>query len=301
MTTPKTIWRGGGMGSFPSASDVTSVFDTKANLIRYQLVLGNEDPRLLDRNAYFAWIESSCDHLDTLLKLGTPKQRFIIDLHSMPGGVDENNHLRMLYDFHNDFLLTFYSAWIYIAERFKDNPKVHAYDLCNECASSSVNVRLLMKNTVDAIRKKDSTKRLSVTTPYANPDYYKTLVPLGFSNLWYTFHFYKPLLFTHQGVYDNPYPIPCNVTSDQLRKWMQPVRDFQLKYGATIYVGEFSVSSMAKTIDRVKWLKMCIDIFEDYGWQWSYHAWFESDYWNPTIPDNTVKDLLTNYYSRNNI
>ena len=64
----------------------------------------------------------------------------------------------------------------------------------------------------------------------------------------------------------------------QLRKVLQPVRDFQLAYNVHIYVGEFSAVRWAPGAD--KYLRDCIDLFEEYGWDWTYHAYREWDGWS---------------------
>ncbi|MGE5604226.1 MAG: hypothetical protein ACM3YE_00860 [Bacteroidota bacterium] len=57
----------------------------------------------------------------------------------------------------------------------------------------------------------------------------------------------------------------------KLKEILQPVRDFQVKYGVRIYVGEFSAVRWAS--GAAQYLEDCIAIFEEYGWDWSYHAY----------------------------
>ena len=63
-----------------------------------------------------------------------------------------------------------------------------------------------------------------------------------------------------------------------LKKYLKPVVEFQKKYGARIYCGEFSVARYAP--GGAQYLKDVISIFEEYGWDWSYHAFRESHYWS---------------------
>jgi len=56
------------------------------------------------------------------------------------------------------------------------------------------------------------------------------------------------------------------------------VRDFQLRYGARILVGEFSSAVWAKGADE--WLADAISIFNKYGWDWTYHAFREAGCWS---------------------
>ena len=59
---------------------------------------------------------------------------------------------------------------------------------------------------------------------------------------------------------------------------VKPVREFQLKYGAKIYAGEFSAAAWAPGADQ--YLRDCIALFEEYGWDWTYHAFRESPIWD---------------------
>ena len=63
-----------------------------------------------------------------------------------------------------------------------------------------------------------------------------------------------------------------------LRRQLQPVRDFQRKHKARIYVGEFSAVAWAEGADQ--YLADCISLFEEYGWDWTYHAFREWHGWS---------------------
>ncbi|MDI9385891.1 MAG: cellulase (glycosyl hydrolase family 5), partial [Verrucomicrobiota bacterium] len=57
-----------------------------------------------------------------------------------------------------------------------------------------------------------------------------------------------------------------------------PVRVFQRAYNVHIYVGEFSAIRWAP--GAVDYLRDCIELFEEYDWDWSYHAYREWDGWS---------------------
>lgn len=65
---------------------------------------------------------------------------------------------------------------------------------------------------------------------------------------------------------------------EQLRVSMKEVIEFQKKHGVPIFVGEFSVINWAKGGDR--YLADMIELFEEYGWDWAYHAFREWDAWS---------------------
>ena len=103
---------------------------------------------------------------------------------------------------------------------------------------------------------------------------------------------YQPFQFTHQRVYskdgklrpgEKPVVYPGRINGEEfdqkkLRQILQPVRDFQLRYGARIYVGEFSAITWAP--GAAQYLRDLIEIFENYHWDWSYHAFREASVWD---------------------
>ena len=98
---------------------------------------------------------------------------------------------------------------------------------------------------------------------------------LKLTNVIYEVHMYMPTDYTHQGVFDTPlggvYPDETRGWNrDYLRKMLSRVREFQLRHGARIYVGEFSAIAWAKGAET--YLADCISLFEEYGWDWTYHS-----------------------------
>ena len=56
------------------------------------------------------------------------------------------------------------------------------------------------------------------------------------------------------------------------------MREFQLKHEARIFLGEFSAVAWAEGADR--WMDDAISIFNEYGWDWTYHAYAEFEGWS---------------------
>ena len=69
-------------------------------------------------------------------------------------------------------------------------------------------------------------------------------------------------------------------TRTQLAAALQPVIDFQRDYGVHIYIGEFSAIRWAPGDSACDYLRDVIDIFEEHGWDWAYHAFREWDGWS---------------------
>jgi len=59
-------------------------------------------------------------------------------------------------------------------------------------------------------------------------------------------------------------------------------REFQLEHGVRMFVGEFSAIRWAP--GAAKWLEDAISVFEEYGWDWTYHSYAGWNGWNPTFP-----------------
>jgi len=110
----------------------------------------------------------------------------------------------------------------------------------------------------------------------------------------YTVHMYLPHVFTHQGVYDSPvglvYPgvMPDGIHWDkeQVRNSLQVVRDFAADYGVHIYIGEFGSIRWAPDNSTYRWLRDVIEVMEEEGWDWAYHAFREWHGWSVEHSDD---------------
>ena len=141
------------------------------------------------------------------------------------------------------------------------------------------------------------------------------MVPLPFKNIIYSIHMYNPGNYTHQGVindanYVNNYPkhiLGYHKDREKLRESMRATIDFAKKYNAKIQVGEFSVVLWAP--DGALWMEDAISLFEEYKWDWTYHAFREWSGWSvehtgtpkKMVPaENTDrKQVLLKYMKRN--
>lgn len=176
--------------------------------------------------------------------------------------------------------------------------------------------RAVMCRTVEAIRALDPHTPIVIepncnASPRGfdrkNPYGLKGFEPLPYDNLIYSVHVYVPMAYSHQGLFkkkDEYKPIPypaANVRPDPNRKrypgdmgddtgraefWdkqfvldaIQSVRDFQVQTGARIFVGEFSAAAYAPGADT--YIRDLCEIFLEYGWDWTYHAFREAHCWS---------------------
>jgi len=264
-----------------------------ANLIRWQINrnwgrIGTDT----DLEDYDKWFSARLDETEQALaackKYGLLA---VIDVHWPPGGRMEGNELRIFHEQkYQDHWLHW---WETIARRFKDNPAVWGYDLVNEPVQNTLPTEpgvadylAAQERVAKAIRAIDpETPIIIEANQWDSAAGFRELMPIDVPNVVYQVHMYNPGQFTHQGVHDSPVGIeyPGKIggvewNKDQIRKSLAPVREFQLAYNVHIYCGEFSAIRWAK--GAAQYLSDCIDVFEEYGWDWTYHAYREWDGWS---------------------
>ncbi|HEX3044572.1 MAG TPA: cellulase family glycosylhydrolase [Bacillota bacterium] len=272
-------------------------FEWKANLIRCQLKqLNPKSPS--DMSEYDAWLNDALYDLDRVLSYcKTYRIKVIIVLMSVPGGrnADQENLIFYNQTFHDKFI----SVWQKIASRYNQHPALLGYDLINEPTQlnsppQGLDCLSTQLEAAEAIRIIDPITRIYIeVTNGDGPLGYSNFKPVNLPNVEYEVHMYEPHEFTHQQVNGNFLPVatyPGTINSiyydqNQLKEILQPARDFQVKYGVRMYVGEFSAVRWAP--GAAQYLKDCIDIFEEYGWDWSYHAYRNWTGWNLEHEDGT--------------
>ncbi len=304
-------------------SDLKTLAEWKVKLVRLQLKhKWGKTGTDRDLAEYDRWLNGRLDELEALFTLARPYGiRFVIDLHSPPGGRNESLDFTMLYE--KKYADHFIAVWERMAKRFKGNPSVWAYDLVNEPKQGRpalYDYWTIQRLAAEAIRKIDpDTPIMIASNEWNSANSYRYLSPLSMDNVIYQVHMYFPSAFTHQFVRNTfgekgkdeliRYPgvidgIECN--KEMLKKHLQPVREFQLRHNARIYVGEFSAAVWAP--GAAEYLRDCIEIFEEYGWDWSYHAFREWNGWSVEheglprklvpSPDNDRKRVLLKGFAK---
>ncbi|MEJ0000602.1 MAG: cellulase family glycosylhydrolase [Verrucomicrobiota bacterium] len=153
----------------------------------------------------------------------------------------------------------------------------------------------LQVRTAKAVRAIDpDTPIILEVDQWDSPPSFTWLKPIDVPHVIYQAHMYWPGTFTHQGVFTNQgvakdmnmnnsvtYPGVVNgqmLDREALRKYLQPVRDFQEAYHVPVFIGEFSAIRWAP--GAAHYIDDCISIFEDNGWDWCYHAFREWPGWS---------------------
>lgn len=282
------------MSTFSSEEDIRAIRSHGANHIRWQLTWGGfphgEEERATTAE-YDAWLASAVVHLEeTLPLLNSLGIRIVVDLHTPPRGRDEGLFCRVFRE--PAAANRFVEIWRDLATRLKGEPAVVAFDLLNEPTEGEVpqgleGWRALALRAAKAIREIDPSRTI-VFEPaeWGGASAFENLEPLPLENVVYSFHFYQPMAFTHQGVFDErrgfAYPGEFegqNWDRAAMERAVRPVVEFQKRTKCQIYVGEFGAARWAPGAS--KWLTDAIGIWEKNRWPWAFHAFREWDGWSP--------------------
>jgi endoglucanase len=308
------------IGTDSSNAQILGAQGWKANVARFQLRGNNPatDTEAADVAAYNTWLDAQLTKLDTFLPQAQANGlKVVIDLHTPPGGFNSSQNSHRLFQniSYQDRLVT---TWQTIAQRYKNNSTIWGYDLVNEPLEDQAPLQFvpgswlpgwneLAERVGKAIRVIDTTHAIIVESEFnGRPEGFDYLTPLaGVSGVVYSAHVYDPHSYTHQGVSGEPEGVAAPSVAT-LNAALQPVRDFQTDYNVQIYIGEFSVARWAP--NAATYLSNVMNIFEGYGWDWSYHAFREWDGWDlerPTghamTPYPTNSDRLQQVRARLNL
>ena len=284
-------YRGVMSGNDLSEAAFQNLHSWNANLMRFQLSRGNAD--CSSPAAFLDQVRKELARLDRVLPLARKYGvKLVIDLHFGP-------KTRITALAGNDLACTeeqkqlLIQAWREIAAKYRNEPAIYGYDILNEpggerffYTQGDSDWNDLAEQVARAIREIDGRTPIIVESiNYASPESFSSLRPIDLPHIIYSFHFYLPHLYTHQGVgnYQLKYSYPGMVAGekwdiDTLRRQVQPVIDFQKKYRVKIYVGEFGATYISPGAER--YLADAITVFEENGWDWTYHAYREWPGWS---------------------
>ncbi len=296
--------------------------DWNANLVRWQLVGWDPRGKPPGLAAWQEWFEGALRRLDAGLPLCRKYGlQVLVDLHSPPSGSGDPGPSLFT---SSECQAKFIEVWQRLARKYRDSKGVWGYDLVNEptdngTAEDCLYWQELAEKTARAVRAIDPRHAIIVECADGdNPDGFSIFNPIRVPGVVYSVHMYLPHAFTHQGVFDDwshkwLYPGQIDgVQWDkaQIERVLKPVIDFQQRYRVQIYVGEFSAIRWAPDHSAYRYLRDCIDVFEEHGWDWSYHAFREWNGWSaehgedrgedrPATVQTDREKLLRSWYARN--
>lgn len=297
-----------------------------ANLIRWQLIRNwGKTGTDQDTAEYLEWVKARIPEVRQVLDFAAENDmKVVLDLHVPPGGRRKRGDMNMFHE--RKFADAFLEAWKLLASAVKGHPALYGYDLINEPTAWSktpIDYLGLQYEAAKVVRAIDPKTPIIVESNlWCKAATYKYMQLIPLPDVIYQLHFYTPTEYTHMGVggrKNRPefrYPGKFRTTGgseimldkNYLREQLRPVREFQLRHGAKIYVGEFSAVRWAA--GREQYLADLIDLFEEYGWDWSYHAFREWSGWSvehsdnkeetePTTAPTRAKQVLLEAFKRN--
>lgn len=295
----------GAMSSAPlrvTEDDIRTLASWGGRLYRYQMhaslsqfrarhpgfdLPDRDAPREAWRRFDRLWLDEALDHLVTNV-LPWARQyglMVVVDMHQVPGGFFKAFGAQSVFG-RPEFAEDFFDAWRHAATRLKGNHDViYGYDLMNEPQQQHPgkwSYWTLQERAAREIRTIDPvTPIVFAANEASSPEAFRYLSPIDLTNVIYQVHFYRDNAYTHgrwaSAEAARTYPDGA-FNKDYLRRLMVHVRRFQQKHKARIFCGEFSACGWAPGADR--WIADVIDIMEDYGWDWTFHAFREAPMWS---------------------
>lgn len=206
-----------------------------------------------------------------------------------------------------------------LASRYKTKKIIAAYDLMNEprvnktLTTGMTRVQIdteylrFYADIINAVRTVDGSHCIAVEV--LDNQMLARVKPLPHRNLIYSPHGYSPLYITNQGSTDPAsavYPDYKTMLRDSttptyvenyfpnVTYWRNPA-EFQQKYNAVIWIGEFSCINWAPKNTygewtSTRWVKDAIAYMESKGWSWAYHARREYQGWEADLPSSWYFD-----------
>ena len=285
--------------TFIGPSDIQRIADWGMDHVRLPVdypVLEDDDHPMVYKASGFAYLERCLDWCkDNGLCL-------ILDLHKAPGysfgDTIEGYHPMPL--FHEpETQERFISLWVALTEHFKTEGDMLLFELLNEInLPDSAPWNDLARRTVERIRSVDSNRQIVIGGNHFNAASELAHVQqVDDPNIRYTFHFYEPILFTHQKAPWSPinrdhhttveYPgivpglnelfadhpeyrlsyesfIGLHMDENLLQRYLQPVLAFIQETGQIPYCGEYGVFKAAPENSRLNWLRDFTDLLRQH-------------------------------------
>jgi len=268
--------RGVMSGSDLSEEAFRTLEDWGANLIRYQI--GIRTKECPDDAAWFAKLDRHLDDMEKVLaRCRAHGLQLVVDLHGGPGTKQTKHASNVLPEGYDTANLR--KAWRRIATRFKEDPAIYGYDILNEPACSLATWDRVFREVTAEIRTIDrKTPVITETEKFFYPD----------ENVIYSPHYYSPHTLTHMGIGTGMAVVRWRYNDwingefwnkERIREALAPYIAFQQAHpGARIYIGEFSCILWAR--GAAEYINDCIELFDEYGWDWTYHAFREWAAWD---------------------
>ncbi len=266
--------------------------------VHFDMFIGNSETGEI-RQIIWDYLDKACDWAEEL------GMYIIIDDHSYNTG---SYPLAKYVEQHLQ------KTWPQIAQRYKKRSKYVIYEILNEPQISQEEWYGIQQRTIDLIRKIDKKRTIVVTAAdWSSLAALYDMKPYEDKNLIYTYHFYEPFLFTHQGadwtnketasLKDIPFPYnkdkmpelkkpakgsfveaqlnstyPRAASEKGMRSSLARARDYSEKNQVPVWCGEMGVHNLTAPVeDRQNWYKMTASLLDEFNIPfcvWGYNGTF---------------------------
>ncbi len=251
------------------------------------------DYTLLENKEVYPYLEKSVEYAKKY------HLNLIFDLHEAYGNQCQQGSsvLTLLQD--EEAKQRFIAIWVSLTKHFKEvkEPQI-MFELFNEVVDSTGYLwNQLYKETIQEIRKIDQERYLLVGSNLQNSVFtLKELDLVEDPYVFYNFHFYEPIAFTHQNAsfseematYGKPVHYPGNMEGilnhiqnypeykdkyayiqdennyEQLKKYFNGAIDFVKYSGKQLYCGEYGIIDQVEDDDAIRWMGDCKKIMDEY-------------------------------------
>jgi endoglucanase len=296
--------------SFITAQDIERIASWGLDHVRLPV----DSPVLVSEDGSFTYREDGFQYLDRCIEWCQGSGlNLVLDLHRAPGysfentlAEDKNNQNTL---FTSEIYQTrFIDLWQTLSRRYLNIREMLVFELLNEVVlPESDPWNRLAGLTIETVRKIDPTRAILIGgNRYNAASELKNLKLFEDPGVFYTFHFYEPMLFTHQKAHwsaetklfhqqlDYPgeitgldtflkrhpefapayeWQVGKEMNRAMLLGFLQPALDFIQSTGHPLYCGEFGVIDQATLPNRVNWLRDFIGLLKENGIGravWSY-------------------------------
>ena len=260
----------------------------------------------------------------------------ILDFHNVPGFTFEADRLEFndIWDKKSQNRKRFLKIWEFLSDRYKDRDNI-IYEILNEPVTQENSWWLeLAEESIYVIRKNDKNNFIVVESNlWGMAKNFRIMKKFKDDKIIYSFHFYEPILVTHQFApwvpfYDfykkkvdypgKPKNYSDSITQmvekknkffvnfledinkfwdkNEILKLIKPVLKFRDEYNVPVLCGEFGCIARADKEIRIKWLSDVIDIFRENKISYTYWTYKNMDF---GIYDFTEEYRDNENYSKN--
>lgn len=290
-----------------ATADIRALGDLNVNLVRYPFNASGLE-NYWTPSQYRSWVLGEATVLESYLSTFKDcRIKVIPEIHTFPKAAATGHRLIHETVWANEFV----AIWDQLAKKFANNNTIYAFDLLNEPEYPDQDHpawEALATRAIDKIRATDDDRIVIFEPKRAEPSRFKTLKRLMPRKVLYSLHMYDPMNFTHQGLSTYPAGISypgvnakgTKIDKSYLRAALLPAKQFADENQVGIYVGEFSFNQYSPGSSAYNYLRDVINIFEEFQWRWTYHAFREAPYWNAEANNGGQSlTLLRSYFSRN--